>query len=210
VWSPGAVVSGTTISRLTLPVGLARNPNICTWLCSWISPTWLAGTRSAVTRMRPPAATVEGLIARVGPWAATAAHTPVTRSTTSTRMAAPAIIKERRRGFVSWPPAELRLVWAGAAGMAITIVAGARSRAGGGATAAAPAGTTVSPVGSGTVGRSTTVLSATAVAGAIFGILAVAGDARAVASALPNAVQLSQRAAGFFARPRFSNLATSR
>src|SRR5258708_13473115 len=103
-------------------------------------------------------------------------------------MAAPAIIKERRRGFVGWPLAELRLVRAGAAGMAITIVAGARSRAGGGATAAAPAGTTVSPVGSGTVAGSTTLLSATAVAGAIFVILSVSVHPTAVATASTHAL----------------------
>src|SRR5258708_21188672 len=110
--------------------------------------------------MRTPAATVEGLIARVGPCAATAAHTPMARSRTSTRMAALAIIRERRRGFATWPLADPPLVsgcafCAGATGMAITIVAGARSMADRGAMAKAPAGTRTSVAGGGEGGRTT-------------------------------------------------------
>src|SRR3982074_2918698 len=61
VWSPIPSSSGTVIDWLTLPCESARNGNLCSVLCSRISPVWLAGRWLAVTRIELLAATDEGV-----------------------------------------------------------------------------------------------------------------------------------------------------
>src|SRR6266566_7736324 len=86
---------GTTISMDTSPVESARKKYVCTWLNSWISPIWSAGTCAAVTVTLAPGTVRFGVTASVVA-CVTTAHTPMSKSSNRTA-ARPIIIRRRDR-----------------------------------------------------------------------------------------------------------------
>ena len=193
-WSPSSVSVGTTMSRDTWPFESAVKGKVWTTLCSWISPTWCAGTWLAVTWTVPPGPIRSGLTASVVAWATTA-QTPISRSRTSSA-ARPIATRLRERLGAALVSATV----AAGGGKAIATVAAAARAFSFGRASTAVGG--VVATGSGSAGSITMVASATE--GHCAWPFAIAA-----ASASTNAVALSQRSAGFLARPRKITLSTS-
>src|SRR6266567_5177752 len=55
IWSPAPMSRGMVTSRLTFPAPSDLNGKTLTGLSSWISPSWLAGRRVALTTTWSPA-----------------------------------------------------------------------------------------------------------------------------------------------------------
>jgi hypothetical protein len=174
---------GIVTSAVTLPFASARNGKSWMTLSSWILPLWFVGTWVAVTTTESPAVTVDCDSERVGVGGLAAYQiAPMVSSTRRIAAAQAAITLRRDRGSAA--------CWAGAGQGIATVALGFTASA---------------SVGMATAAGATALWSSTVEArcGAVT-IVPAGSDSSAspAATASTKAVQLSQRTAGSFARPR--------